>query len=146
MVSDVQNCSAAPSAPESAMWAVGTDSGEFDWIAIEAADAEAARLAYAQHFEMWACIEDCPANREMPCDFCDAERFPREPHRSIEACRVPTWDGLATVLPRHWIEAGLGTLCERCGCECSELTGAAVVDGRALCDECLLIRKEPECR
>lgn len=94
------------------MWAVGTDSGDFNWKAINAVSEKAAVKQYADEYE---------------CDI---------PLSGIIAERVQMWDNKRQLKPLHWIKAGYGCLCEECGFETYAEFGAIIYRGVVHCGEC----------
>lgn len=100
------------------MWAVGTP-GEYDWQAVRAATPEKA-------FKIWMREQDWDAEDEMEFD-------------PTFVTRVEQWDSLTKVNPADWIEAGMGHCCDRCSYETHPSTGARVVGGEVVCEECLTI-------
>ena len=121
------------------MWAVGTDSGDFDWRAVNAPTLEDAIQAYAiqnGHIrcEHWASDRAGPC--VLPCDWCGAEKRQDEPRDNIDAQRVEAWDRVKKVKAMHWIKAGFGTFCDHCGHEASAEDGAVVYRGLVACEDC----------
>lgn len=121
------------------MWAVGTDSGDFDWQAIDAPTREAAIQAYAiEHghirCENWASNRAAPCI--LPCEWCGAEARQDEPKGNIDAERVPMWDGVKDVRGRHWIEAGYGAHCDWCGYGAHVDESAVIYRGKVTCEDC----------
>ncbi|EHK56833.1 hypothetical protein [Allomesorhizobium alhagi] len=94
---------------------VGTP-GEYDWHAYVAENAE-------QAFRMW--VQD---RGDDECEF-DPEFV----------TRMPAWDGRDpdTIRPADWLRADLGHCCERCGYETHSDSGAQIVAGEVVCEECL---------
>lgn len=121
------------------MWAVGTDSGDFDWQAINAPTREAAIQAYAierGHIrcENWASDRQGPCR--LPCDWCNAEARQDEPRGNIDAERVEAWDKVRHMRRMHWLKAGYGTTCDWCDYECFAESGAVIFRGKVTCEDC----------
>lgn len=120
------------------MYAVGTDSGDFDWTAIAADSHDHACRLYAYDHDISCCemhgdgrSGPCP----MPCEWCGCEdQFEMPDH--IMSQRVSMWDKVKNIKPMHWIKAGFGAYCEWCDFECFADEGAVVFRGKATCQEC----------
>jgi hypothetical protein len=126
------------------MWAVGTDSGDFDWQDIDASSYEEAIRAYAigngyMRCERWSDGQTGPC--ELPCEYCGAESKQDEPRSCLDAQRIEAWDKLSSVRSMHWIWAGLGAHCDWCGYETFPQEGAVVYRGKVTCEDCR--RKRP---
>ena len=116
-------------------WAVGTP-GEFNFHAVfasseeEAIDAWLGERGYPTECELGGkagLIDDCD------CEACYLRG-------SVEPARMPEWDGKTEVKSGDWIAVGWGAHCARCREECyGEDGGARVVEGLAVCEECMTI-------
>lgn len=114
----------AAAAPVMPAFAVGTP-GEYDWISVVAENAEAA-------WDFW-------------CDEHDYEGEERA-FRPEYVTRVEKWDGKDPdkIRPADWLSANLGHCCERCGYETHPESGARVVAGDVVCEECLTLPDQVE--
>ncbi|TIL30006.1 hypothetical protein [Mesorhizobium sp.] len=98
-------------------FAVGTP-GEYDWISVAAKSAEEAWSRWCDHRGYAGC------ERIFNPEF---------------VTRVAQWDGKHpdTICPADWLRAGLGHCCERCGYETHCESGARIVAGEVVCEECI---------
>ncbi|MER9710204.1 hypothetical protein NKJ13_08035 [Mesorhizobium sp. M0174] len=104
--------------PDVLGFAVGTP-GEYDWISVTAKSAE----------EAWA-------------QWCDHQGYGLAEERVFCAdyvTRVPQWDGKDpdSIRPADWLKANLGHCCERCGYETHPESGARIIAGDVVCEECM---------
>lgn len=133
-------------------WLVGTP-GEFDYQHIVAKTAEEARLRWVNdrvggngcdvedEIKAAGGLEAYLADGgEPPAEYCDCEWC--NAFHGCEADRISAWDGRPEGTPTHgdWLRAGLGSICDRCGYECSESEGTGFPIGdKAVCEECMTI-------
>lgn len=127
----------ATPAPRLPAFVVGTP-GEFDWIFVRAATAEAAKRAWLD--ENGHCHKDhCEAD-ECACkgwDEADACEHCFAP--DIDAERAESLDEVDNPTPGDWIRAGFGHTCSRCSYEtCGDAGGQGVGD-EAVCGDCMTL-------
>ena len=109
------------------MWAVGTDSGDMDWIAVNAPNEEEAVRKYAErnnHFTCHLFSAGKSGPCVTPCRRCGAEGQ-YEVSDYVLADRVSEWDNVREIKPLHWLKAGLSHACQECG----EFAGLSIVSG-----------------
>lgn len=123
----------APVAPPEPAWIVGTP-GEFDWQAMGGATEREARLAWlAEAIGERECEEGGADPRpECNCEFCSN-------FGSIEARRMPEWDGREVIDNADWFRAGLGTWCARCSDETFPNAEGHLVGEDVVCEDCMTI-------
>ncbi|WP_018445570.1 hypothetical protein [Rhizobium gallicum] len=111
--------------PATTIW-VGGHNGEFDWHPFNAESREDAIKELLNYFGPDYSVDGEPYTIE-DADLC------------LE--RAKEMDGLEPeqVKPYHWILAGFGASCDRCGSECFAPDGARAIAGEAVCEECLTI-------
>lgn len=111
--------------PATTMWVGGHD-GEFDWQPFSAETREEAIRAL---FNSW--------EGEPPSEISDEILS----QHGLHIQRAESMDGLRVdeIKGHHWIDAGLGCSCDRCGSECFAPDGARSINCEAICQECLTI-------
>ncbi len=116
---------AQAAAPATTIW-VGGHTGEFDWQPINAATRND---AIRELIASWEGIPEGDVSEEdlAKHDLC------------LE--RAENMDGLEVdqIKGHHWIDAGLGCSCDRCGVECYAPDGARAIECEAICSDCLTI-------
>lgn len=122
-------------APLTTIW-VGGHAGEFDWHPFNAKTKKDAlrELMYHHSFGNEEEIEAMMGLTEK-----ELEKELR--HSDLRLERVAKMDGLQTdeIESHHWIRAGLGASCDRCGDECYADGGARAIGANAVCEECLTL-------
>lgn len=121
------------------MWAVGTDSGDFNWQAIDAPTRDDAIRSYAidngfVRCDRWSDGQCGPC--ALPCEWCGAEERQDELRDCLDAQRIEAWDKVRAVKGMHWIKAGLGAGCDWCGYESFADNGAVIFRGKVTCEDC----------
>ena len=117
-----------PIVPKTTIW-IGGHHGDFDWHPFDArtrADALRQILYYHGHGNAEE-VEEMLGLSDKELDGM---------HLGIE--RVKKMDGLAVdeIRGHHWIRAGFGACCDRCGSECYDGDGGRAFGTEAVCEEC----------
>lgn len=120
-----------PIVPKTTIW-IGGHVGEFDWQPFVASTrAEALRKLLRYHGE---------------CNAEDIEETLALSDRELEKMgigveRAKKMDGLQIeeIKPHHWIRAGFGAECDRCGYECYDGDGGRAIGTEAVCEECITL-------
>lgn len=127
---------AEASVPQRLAYFVGTP-GEFDWQFFAAESEEAAKSAWMEYFGPMRCESPSGDDDHIErCWYCELMS-------KLDTHRHEQFDGREAVSSGDWIEAGLGTRCERCEEECCE-DNAESVNGLAVCHDCLALAEMEE--
>jgi hypothetical protein len=119
---------AGANVPKNVAWAVGTW-GERDWTDIFAPDEATAKRFWAEEqFGDCECGKPGDDDEGYVCDGCSVDLGVR---------RIPEWDNERPTKNIDWLNAGIGTICDRCSDEVDPECDGHVVGNEAVCSHCM---------